>query len=561
MAKEKMYVIGVDYGSDSVRSVLVDATNGKEIGNSVHYYKRWKKELYCDPKKNQFRQHPLDYLEGLKRTITDIMKKMPEDTKKYVKAIAVDTTGSSPCILDKNGLPLALDKAFTENPNAMVVLWKDHTSIKEAEEINSLAHNWGGEDYTKYSGGVYSSEWFWAKMLHVLREDKKVRASAYSFAEHCDWLPALLTGTTDIDKMKRSRCAGGHKAMWNESWGGLPSEEFLIKLDPLLKGFRDRLYTQTYTSDEIAGNLTEEWAKKLGLTTDVVVGVGALDAHMGAVGGGIEEYSFSRVMGTSTCDILYAPKSDIKNTLVKGICGQVDGSVIPGMVGFEAGQSSFGDVYAWFKRILMWNKNIILKSKSLSKDKKLRDAVLEDIDKMFYREIESLAMEIPVEESAIIALDWVNGRRTPFANQNLKSAMFNLSLGTDAVMMYKALVEATAFGARKIIECFESQNVKIKNVIGLGGVAKKSPFVMQTLADVFNKNILVARSEHTCAMGAAMFAAVNAKIYKDIKEAQKHMFAGFEKTYKPNAKNVKKYNELYKKYEEAASIVEKFTTA
>lgn len=559
MAKEKQYVLGVDYGSDSVRSVLVDAENGKEIANAVSYYKRWKKGLYCEAHKNQFRQHPLDYIEGLKATITEILNKIPKGANKYIKAIGIDTTGSSPCILGKDMLPLAMQKDFSENPNAMIVLWKDHTSIKEAEEINKLAHSWGGIDYTKYSGGVYSSEWFWAKMLHVMREDKKVQEAAYSFAEHCDWFPALLTGTNSIEKMKRSRCAAGHKAMWNEEWGGLPSEEFLVKLDPILKGFRDRLYTKTYTSDKVAGKLTPEWAKKLGLTEDVIVGVGAFDAHMGAVGGGITKYSLSRVMGTSTCDILVAPHEDVKGIFVKGICGQVDGSVIPNMMGFEAGQSSFGDVYAWFKSVLMWSSNLVKKSKTLSKNKELQKSVIEEMDRMLIPEIERMASLISPEQTGVVALDWINGRRTPFANQALKGAIFNLSLGVDAVRIYKALVDATAFGARKIVECFETQGVKIEKVIGLGGVAKKSPLVMQTLSDVLNRDILIPKSEHTCAIGAAVFASVNAGIYKTIEEASKHMFAGFEKTYKPIKENVKKYEDIYKKYNDVGKFVEEFT--
>lgn len=288
MKKDQNYVIGIDYGTDSVRAIIVDTADGREISSEVFYYPRWKKGKYCDPLNNRFRQHPFDYVEGLVKSIKGALKKAPGGTAEKDRGISVDTTGSTPCAVDKNGTPLALLPGFEENPNAMFVLWKDHTAVKEAEEINAFARSWGGEDYTKYEGGIYSSEWFWSKILHVLRDDKKVRKAAFSWVEHCDWIPALLTGTTDPLTMKRSRTAAGHKAMWHASWGGLPPEDFLKGLDPLLAGLRERLYTETYTGDQPAGNLTAEWAKKLGLSTDVVVGVGAFDAHFGAVGAEIE---------------------------------------------------------------------------------------------------------------------------------------------------------------------------------------------------------------------------------------------------------------------------------
>ena len=347
---EKKFVIGVDFGTDSVRSILVQADDGKTRASKVYWYPRWKEGKYCDPLNNQFRQHPKDHLEGLEFTIKGVVEEagvLPEQ----VVGIGVDTTGSSPMAVDSKGKPLALQAGFEENPNAMFVLWKDHTAVKEAAEINELARSWGGVDYTKYEGGVYSSEWFWAKILHVLRQDEKVREAAFSWVEHCDWIPAVLTGVTDPLKLKRSRCAAGHKAMWHPEFNGLPSEEFLTKLDPLLSGLRDRLYEDTYTSDVPAGNLSAEWAERLGLHTDVQIAVGAFDAHFGAVGAEIEPYTLSKVMGTSTCDMLIAPIKEVGDKVVNGICGQVDGSIIPGMMGLEAGQSAFGDIYAWYKDI------------------------------------------------------------------------------------------------------------------------------------------------------------------------------------------------------------------
>ncbi len=558
---EKNYVIGVDFGTDSVRSIIVDANNGEEISSSVFYYPRWKEGLYCDPVRNMFRQHPLDYIEGLENTIREALLKAPKNASQYVKGISVDTTGSTPVAVDNEGAPLALKKGFENNPNAMFVLWKDHTAVKEAEEINFVAKNWGGVDYTMYEGGVYSSEWFWAKILHIIREDVEVRNNAFSWVEHCDWIPALLTGNTNPLTIKRSRCAAGHKAMWHESFGktqdgGLPEENFLIKIDPLLKGLTSRLFTKTYTSDQPAGRLSPYWAERLGLNENVIVGVGAFDAHMGAVGGEIEPYILCKIMGTSTCDILIAPIEEVGNRLIKGICGQVNGSVISGMLGMEAGQSSFGDVYAWFKKVLLWPiEKIFINNNYI--DPEIKNNIFREVSDRIIPLLSEEAIKIPIGESKISAIDWLNGRRTPYANQTLKGAIVGLNLGSDAPRIFRALVEATAFGAKKIVDRFQEENINIKGVIGMGGVAKKSPFVMQTVADVLNLPIKVARSNQATALGAAMFAATVAKIHKNIQEAQKAMGNGFEKTYYPDKENAKKYLELYKKYTKIGNFIEK----
>jgi L-ribulokinase len=502
-----------------------------------------------------FRQHPLDYLEGLEVTIKECLKNISEDIRKNIKGIAVDTTGSTPVAVNREGTPLSLTPGFQENPNAMFILWKDHTAVKEAEEINYKARTWGGVDYTKFEGGVYSSEWFWAKILHVLREDKKVAEAAWSWIEHCDWMTAVLTGNTDPLTLKRSRCAAGHKAMWHQEFGGLPQEKFLVGLDSLLKGLRDRMFKDTYTSDVPAGEITKEWADKLGLPQGVIVGVGAFDAHMGAVGGEIEPYHLSKIVGTSTCDMLVAPMDEMKDTLVRGICGQVDGSIIPGMLGLEAGQSAFGDVYAWFKNVIAWPVETILAETKLV-DKETVRKLVEEVTAKIIPQITDAAEKVPIGESGIIALDWMNGRRTPDANQALKGAIAGLTLGSDAPRIFRALVEATAFGAKKIVERFESEGVRIDGVIALGGVAKKSPFVMQVLADVLNCPIKVAKSEQSVALGAAMFAATVAGIYRTVEDAQKAMGSGFDKVYHPVPQNVKKYQVLYEKYGRLGEFLE-----
>lgn len=555
--KSNDFLIGVDYGTDSVRSVIINAQNGEEVAASVFTYPRWKAGSYCDPEKNQFRQHPLDYIEGLEFTIKDCLQKAGNDIAANVKAISADTTGSTPVAVDKSGTPLALLSAFETNPNAMFVLWKDHTAVQEAGEINEHAGKFD-TNYLQFVGGIYSSEWFWAKLLHILRIDTTVREACYSWVEHCDWIPFLLTGGNDVHQMKRSVCAAGHKALWASDFGGLPPNEFFNTLDPLLDQFTGRLYKKTFSSDQAAGKLSAEWANRLGLSEHVLVGVGAFDAHMGAVGGEIQPYHLSKVMGTSTCDILIANMDESDDTLVKGICGQVAGSVIPGKIGMEAGQSAFGDTYAWFKNILSWPlQNLLADSSYL--DSETKEQLTRDIDEKIIYRLSSAAEKLAVSEDDELSLDWLNGRRTPDADQSLKACISGLNLGTDAVKIFKSLVEATCFGARAIVDRFIEQGVPVKGLIGLGGVAKKSPYIMQTMANVMNMPIRIHRSEQTCAAGAAMFAATVAGIYASVEEAMAAMGQGFEAEYFPQTEKVHVFEKRYKKYRQLAKCIEELS--
>jgi L-ribulokinase len=554
MTSQDVFVIGVDYGTDSVRSIIVNAVNGQEVASSVFYYPRWKDGLYCDPSANQFRQHPLDYVEGLEDTIKRCLLQAGPTVAANVKGISVDTTGSTPIAVNEQGVPLSLLPQFEHNPNAMFVLWKDHTAVGEAAEINAHAEKFE-TNYLKYVGGIYSSEWYWAKLLHILREDKEVRNAISSWVEHCDWIPYLLTGGKDVRSMKRGICSAGHKALWSDEWKGLPPDDFFATLDPLLKGFTKKLYAEVYASDKAVGTLSKEWANKLDLSTDVVIGVGAFDCHMGAVGGQIEPYYLSKVMGTSTCDILVAPIDEVNDTLVSGICGQVPGSVIPGMMGMEAGQSAFGDAYAWFKNLLVWPMQHVLTQSSSLDPATIKKLIEETSDKIL-PELNKQAAQLPVEENGELAIDWLNGRRTPDANQLLEGAFSGLSLGSDAPKMFRALVEATCFGARAIVERFIEQGIPVKGLIGLGGVAKKSPFIMQMMSDVMNMPIRIHRSEQTCALGAAMFAATAAGIYNRVEEAMEVMGQGFDAEYSPNADMVSVYEKRYQQYKKFGGFIE-----
>ena len=548
-------VVGIDFGTDSVRSIVADATTGSVLGASVRNYPRWADRLYCAPVDNRFRQHPLDYLESMEASVREALQEAGSAASAMVRGIAVDTTGSTPALADRSGAPLALSAPFAENPNAMFVLWKDHTAVAEAERLNRLARTWGGVDYTKYVGGIYSSEWFWAKAIHLLETDPAVAAAAVTVVEHCDWIPALLTGTSDLARFKRSRCAAGHKALWHPEFGGYPSDAFLAKLHPRLPALKKTLGTETFTADVPFGALSAEWAAKLGLPRETVVAVGAFDAHMGAVGGGIGRNRLLKVMGTSTCDIVVSALANEPEKLVAGICGQVDGSVIRGMIGYEAGQSAFGDVYAWFKALLTWPLETILPTLDGISDEVKRQ-IAEGIAERIIPALEQGAAALNVEETVPVALDWMNGRRTPDANQRLTGAITGIRLGTDAPRIFRSLVEATAFGSRAIVERFRAQGIRIDRVIAIGGVAKKSRFVMQTIADVMGVEVAVAAGDQPVALGAAMFAATAAGLYRQVEEAQQAMSAGTESVYRPDPDRAKRYDRLYRDYLALGSFVE-----
>ena len=539
----KKYVIGLDFGTDSCRALIVDVRNGDEVATGISFYPRWKAGLYCDAQSNRYRQHPLDYIESMTEAVHTALSHLTEEEIASIFGLCFDTTGSTPALTDCNGMPLALNPEFAEEPDAMFILWKDHTAVREAEQINALMKE-RNLDYLLYEGGTYSSEWVWSKVLHVINTNSRVKEAVYSWTEHCDWMTGLVTGNTIPEKMLRSRCAAGHKAMWHERWL-LSSSEVLLELNPSLNRILPHLFTQTYTSDTRAGTLTAEWAGKLGLPQGIAVAVGALDAHMGAVGASVASGVLTRIMGTSTCDIMVAEKHEIGDRCIEGICGQVDGSVLPGFIGLEAGQSAFGDIYAWFRKFMSWPLKNIPEGEA---KQKVMDTMLIELT----REAQALKLS----ENDIVALDWMNGRRTPYADQNVKGMIAGLTLGSTAPEVFKALVEATAFGSRRIVEHMKAQGLHIDSVNGIGGISKKAPFVMQTLADVLNMPIRIVRSQQTCALGAAMFAAVAAGVYRDIMEAMKYMGSDVEVEYKPDTRRARVYETLYKKYLELAKNAE-----
>ena len=561
--KGTAFVLGVDFGTDSVRAVVADAADGSFAGSGVSSYRRWAEGKYCEPRENRFRQHPLDYMESMEEAVKAACAEADEapggrGTAAKIRGIAVDTTGSTPCFADGAGRPLALDPAFADDPDAMFILWKDHTAVAQAERVNALAKTWGGEDYTKYEGGIYSSEWFWAKALRVVESNSRVAAHAATLVEHCDWIPALLTGTTDLKAFKRSRCASGHKAMWHSSWGGYPSGAFLARLHPRLAELASTLGGETYTAAEPAGGLDGAWAARLGLPQGIPVAVGAFDAHVGAVGGDVAAGTLLKIMGTSTCDIMVGDRPAGGEHLVAGICGQVDGSVIPGMIGYEAGQSAFGDIFAWFRNLLAWPLRAMLGTPGGGIGG-MGEEALDAFEKAILPALEKAAARLAPGAGGLVALDWLNGRRTPDANQALPGAITGLTLGTDAPSLYRSLVEAAAFGSRAIVDRLASEGVAVERVAAIGGVARKSPLIMQISADVLGMPIAVTSSDQSCALGAAMFAAVAAGLHPDVLAAQRAMRAPTERVYEPDPARKAAYDEIYRKYLALGAFVERTT--
>jgi L-ribulokinase len=537
---ERKFVIGLDFGTDSVRGLLLNPANGEVVAAGFSQFKRWQAGLYCNPEKDQYRQHPLDYIES----IDEVFSKLFEvESAANVLAIGPSTTGSTPVAVDATCRPLALSTEFLENPNAMFVLWKDHSAIKEAGEINALSKKWA-VDYTRYSGGIYSSEWFWSKILHINRTDECVFQKAYSWMEQSDWIPAYLCGTDNLTAVKRNRCAAGHKAMWNEAFGGLPSVAFLNALDPTFEKLSNRFYTETYTSDQVFGTIASCFTNKFGFNPDTIVAVGAIDAHHGAVGAGISPYKLVKVIGTSTCDMLIVPASD-QLPLIEGICGQVDGSIDPGMVGFEAGQSAFGDIFNWFKKLMLEPTRAIIGNQMSAE-------LATKLDDDFFSYITAEARQIEVTASDLVFTDYHNGRRTPDADFGLHASADGFGLATQAGHFFKALVEATAFGSRAILERFRTFGVPIEQVIATGGIPNKSPYVVQVLADVMGVNIQVVDSDLTCALGSTIFAATACGIFPTVQEAKKAIAATIVKTYRPNPEKQEIYEILYSRYKKLA---------
>ncbi len=528
-SSQKKFALGVDYGTNSVRALIVDITDSTEVATAVYHYPSGEAGILLDPKRPLLaRQNPADYVNGFYKAVSQAVRaaKKLGFAPELLAGIGVDTTGSTPIPVNRKGVPLGMLAEFKDELAAQAWLWKDHTGYEEAAEITKKAARQKNK-YLRKCGGTYSSEWFWSKIWHCQRENPAVFAAAYAWVELADFIPAFLTGNTDPDTLSRGICAAGHKAMFNAAWGGLPSAAFLKSLDPALVPLRDRFNTHTKTAEERAGVLCAEVAKRCGLVPGIPVAVGAFDCHMGAVGAGIKPGTLVKIIGTSTCDVMVHPLSEPLSD-IPGLCGIVPGSVMGGMYGLEAGQSGVGDIFNWFVKQLTPG----------------RYSERGDAHVNLTREAEKL---LP-GQSGLLALDWNNGNRTVLVDQLLTGMMVGMTVHTTAPEMYRALIEATAFGALTIIRRFEEFGVPVKEVINSGGIAEKNPLVMQIYADVCNRPMKVSRSAQTCALGAAIFGAVAGGAFSSVHAAQRKMTGVKSTVYHPRKEAVEIYARLYGLY-------------
>lgn len=537
-------VLGIDFGSDSVRAVLMDAANGKQLAEESCFYPRWMEGKYSNPSEAMFRQHPLDYLEAMENCVGSITGKLDRELRACIRAISVDTTGSTPCPVDEKGVPLALHEEFREDPNAMFYMWKDHTAVNEAALINQVLSDYHSTDYTKYQGN-YSSEWWWAKILHAKNTAPYICERASSWVEHSDWIPFVLTGGTEISQIKRNACGAGHKALWHSSFQGLPSLEALSKLDPYLAEVA-KTYGEPSNAGTVVGCLSQKWADKWCLNPEVVVVVGSFDAHAGAVGAGIRPETLVEVVGTSTVSMMISSPKDLKGKDLHDLCGQAENSIIPGYIGIETSQAAFGDLFSWYRRLMMWPvKDFVDTIPDISEERK--NELLSYYDENL---LNRLSGEIEKDNSGteLVALDWLNGRRYPVTNDAIRGSMNGLSLGTTAPQVYEAIVMGAVFGAKRIIDLLLNEGVTIKSIVAVGGIAKKSPYIMQLMADALRIPIKVSKSTQCCAIGAAIYAAVGAGIYSDVLSASEQMSENVEKTYIPRETQRGRYDRLYARY-------------
>jgi len=522
------YTIGIDYGTNSVRALVVDCKNGAELAACVVGYPSGNEGVLLDARDHHLaRQHPGDYLHGLEKAVLGalkVAKKTRGFDSKRVVGLGVDTTGSSPLPVDKNNVPLGVSAKWRKNLAAQCWLWKDHTSHREAAEITrtSAQHR---PQYIAKCGNTYSSEWFWAKIWHCLKVAPDVFKAAYSWVELSDYVPSVLAGVTDPTKIKRGVCAAGHKALYSDEWGGLPDKGFLAILDPKLADLRDRLYEHACDASEAAGHLCAEWAKKLGLPEGIPIAIGEMDVHYGAIGSGITEGTLVKVIGTSTCDCGVV-SADKHMPDIPGICGIVKGAILPGYYGIEAGQSAVGDIFKW------WVEHVC------------------QGDTKLHIQLTAEASKLKPGQSGLLALDWNNGNRTVLVDQLLTGLLVGQTLYTSRAEIYRALIEATAFGARAIIERIREYGVPIDRIVCAGGIAERNSLLMQIYADVTDCEMRVAGSSQACALGSAVSAAVQAGVHPDFATAQKKMTSLNPKRYKPNAKNRAVYEKLYALYRE-----------
>lgn len=531
----KNLTMGVDFGTSSVRALVLDCESGEEVSTGSSNYERWEQGLFCDAVTSVFRHHPEDLIHAFVAAVSSAVSMLPGPDRSCIRALTIDTTGSSPTAVDSKGVPLALQTDFQNEPDGMVILWKDRSAAEEAREITDIALDYGKHRLLLYCGGQYSPEWYWAKVLRVLRNNSQVAEAAAGWLEHSDWFPAMLCDAGDVRAVKRNRCAAAHKALWHAEWNGFPPSGFFAAIDPRLAALRNSLPEDTYTADTLAGRLTDNWARETGLAAGTPVGVGLFDAHAAAIGAGIRPGVVSKVIGTSSAEMFVATRRALRRSALEGVESVADGSIVPGMVGIEAGQPAYGDLLGWFSGVIAAEIQEFTGNTQITKD---------DITTM----LSTRAAQRQPGLSDPVVLDWINGRRAPFSNGAARSALGPLSLGIDAPSIFAALVQGAAFGTRAIHDYLQSQGLTFSETRLVGGIPKKSPYVVQTLADVLNSPAGVCSTAHASARGAAIMAAVSGGLFADTLAAIDALGSPVEKTYQPDAARAPVMQALYRRY-------------
>jgi len=546
-------VVGIDFGTSSVRVVALETTTGELVGSGESVFSRYDSGQFCDPSVNQFRQDPRDHLQALVGAArTALASLIPEDRRR-IKAIGVDTTGSSPAPVDEKGAPLSFHPEFAEDPDAMFHLWKDTTAVEAAAEITESARDWHGQNFVAFSASHYSPEWFWAKALHTSRKSPRIGEACHTWVEQCDWITGVLIDRSAPGQLIRSRCAAAHKAMWNSAFGGYPPREYFAERSPALAKIHDTLPAMTHPAWEPAGGLCSHWAERLGMAPGIPVAVGTFDAHAAAVGAGVRPGSPAKTIGTSSSDMMVADLHELGTRPLSGIEGQAEESILPGMAGIEAGQAAFGDILSWFREFLLYPLRMAEEAGLVTSE--AHDKFSSNLMNLLFEK----AAALPAGPRLVTAVDWFNGRRAPDGDHRVRGALAGLGLASDPPTVFASLVEAAVFGTRRIHEGLGAQGVRIENLLTMGGVARKAPFVSQLLADALSVPVGLCGSDQTSARGAAIYASVAGGLFDSVAEAQRTLAASIDRAFQPDPDRARELDRRYERYLRLGETIQNWT--
>lgn len=535
-------VVGMDFGTSSVRVVVLDAATGHLVGSGESVFPRYESGQFCDPSVNQYRQHPEDHLGALTGATRAALASLSPGDRQQIRAIGVDTTGSSPVPVDEEGTPLSFHSEFVQDPGAMFHLWKDTTAVEAAGEIAESARDWHGQNFVAFSASHYSPEWFWAKALHTSRKSPRISEASHTWVEHCDWITGVLTNRSAPGQLSRSRCAAAHKAMWNSAFGGYPPRALFAEISPALAAIHDALPPMTRPAWEQAGALCSQWAERLGVPSGIPVAMGTFDAHAAAVGAGVRPGVPAKTIGTSSSDMIVADLHGLGTRPLSGIEGQAEDSILPGMAGIEAGQAAFGDMLNWFGEFLLYPIRMAEEVGIVTCDG--REQFASNLMNVLFEK----ATALPAGPMLVTAVDWFNGRRAPAGDHRVRGALAGLGLASDPPTVFVSLVEAAVFGTRRIHEGLGAQGIRIESLLTMGGVARKAPFVNQLLADALSVSVGLCESDQTSARGAAIYASVAGGLFQSVAEAQHTLAAGVVRSFQPEPNRARELNGRYERY-------------